>query len=85
MLVVSIWFKKYIFFKVESGTVCAIMGPSGAGKSSLLNVLAGRSSSGGATSIEGMVSHHKFCSSISFNGGLFLPNRSLLEALRSIL
>eukprot|EP01034_Spumella_vulgaris_P043032 gene43032-53403_t len=31
------------------------MGPSGAGKSSLLNVLAGRSSSGGATSIEGMI------------------------------
>jgi ABC-type transport system involved in cytochrome bd biosynthesis fused ATPase/permease subunit len=42
--------------KVEAGTVCAIMGPSGAGKSSLLNVLAGRSSTSGETNIEGMVS-----------------------------
>ncbi len=44
--------------KVEAGTVCAIMGPSGAGKSSLLNVLAGRSSSSGDTNIEGMVRFH---------------------------
>jgi ABC-type multidrug transport system ATPase subunit len=41
--------------QVAAGTVCAIMGPSGAGKSSLLNVLAGRSSTSGTTNIEGMV------------------------------
>ncbi len=40
---------------VSSGEVCAIMGPSGAGKSSLLNVLAGRSASGGHTKIGGTV------------------------------
>lgn len=43
--------------EVKAGQVCAIMGPSGAGKSSLLNVLAGRSSSGGDVKIEGTVSH----------------------------
>eukprot|EP01040_Poterioochromonas_malhamensis_P010457 gene10457-11376_t len=31
--------------ETKTGELCAIMGPSGAGKSSLLNVLAGRSSS----------------------------------------
>lgn len=41
--------------KVESGQICAIMGPSGSGKSSLLNVLAGRSSSSGDTKISGKV------------------------------
>jgi len=40
---------------VESGEVCAIMGPSGSGKSSLLNVLAGRSASGGDVKITGTV------------------------------
>lgn len=41
--------------RVESGEVCAIMGPSGAGKSSLLNVLAGRSASGGNVKVDGTV------------------------------
>jgi ABC-type multidrug transport system ATPase subunit len=41
--------------RVESGEVCAIMGPSGSGKSSLLNVLAGRSASGGGVKITGTV------------------------------
>ncbi len=45
----------YSLIQVEAGTVCAILGPSGAGKSSLLNVLAGRSSTSGETSIDGMV------------------------------
>lgn len=40
---------------VPAGSVCAIMGPSGAGKSSLLNVLAGRSASGGNTKVSGLV------------------------------
>lgn len=40
---------------VESGSVCAIMGPSGSGKSSLLNVLAGRSASGGDVKVQGTV------------------------------
>lgn len=40
---------------VKSGEVCAIMGPSGSGKSSLLNVLAGRSATGGAVKISGNV------------------------------
>jgi ABC-type multidrug transport system ATPase subunit len=40
---------------VPAGQVCAIMGPSGAGKSSLLNVLAGRSSSAAGISISGNV------------------------------
>jgi ABC-type multidrug transport system ATPase subunit/ABC-type multidrug transport system permease subunit len=39
----------------RSGEVVAIMGPSGAGKSSLLNVLAGRSASGGHTQVRGTV------------------------------
>ena len=42
--------------KVPAGELCAIMGASGAGKSSLLNVLAGRSSSGAQTKIHGVVS-----------------------------
>ena len=41
--------------RVESGEVCAIMGPSGSGKSSLLNVLAGRSASGGNVKVHGTV------------------------------
>lgn len=41
--------------KVMAGQVCAIMGPSGAGKSSLLNVLAGRSSTSKDVSITGTV------------------------------
>lgn len=41
--------------RVESGEVCAIMGPSGSGKSSLLNVLAGRSATGGPVKISGTV------------------------------
>jgi ABC-type multidrug transport system ATPase subunit len=41
---------------VAAGQTCAIMGPSGAGKSSLLNVLAGRSASGGGNVITGTVS-----------------------------
>jgi ABC-type thiamine transport system ATPase subunit len=41
--------------QVETGKVCAIMGPSGAGKSSLLNVLAGRSSTSSGVGIEGLV------------------------------
>eukprot|EP01038_Epipyxis_sp_PR26KG_P005004 gene5004-6989_t len=41
--------------KVPSGKLCAIMGPSGAGKSSLLNVLAGRSSSTSTTFIDGLI------------------------------
>lgn len=41
--------------EVQTGQVCAIMGPSGAGKSSLLNVLAGRSSSSGEIHIEGKI------------------------------
>lgn len=40
---------------VSGGTVCAILGPSGAGKSSLLNVLAGRSASRGATRVSAYV------------------------------
>jgi ABC-type lipoprotein export system ATPase subunit len=40
---------------VESGEVCAIMGPSGSGKSSLLNVLAGRSATGGDVKVHGTV------------------------------
>ncbi len=40
---------------VAANEVCAIMGPSGSGKSSLLNVLAGRSSSTGNIRIEGQV------------------------------
>lgn len=40
---------------VEPGQVCAIMGPSGSGKSSLLNVLAGRSASGGKVHVTGTV------------------------------
>ena len=35
--------------------VCAVMGPSGSGKSSLLNVLAGRSASGGNVKVHGTV------------------------------
>jgi ABC-type multidrug transport system ATPase subunit len=45
--------------EVKAGQVCAIMGPSGAGKSSLLNVLAGRSSSAPGITVEGTVS--EFC------------------------
>jgi ABC-type multidrug transport system ATPase subunit len=41
---------------VPAGSVCAIMGPSGAGKSSLLNVLAGRSSTRLGISVTGDVS-----------------------------
>jgi ABC-type multidrug transport system ATPase subunit len=41
--------------KVETGQVCAVLGPSGSGKSSLLNVLAGRSSTGGPISVNGCV------------------------------
>ena len=41
--------------EVPVNEVCAIMGPSGSGKSSLLNVLAGRCSSAGKSSIEGEV------------------------------
>lgn len=41
--------------EVKSGEVCAIMGPSGAGKSSLLNVLAGRSTSNNSVSINGNI------------------------------
>lgn len=44
-----------VYGSVKMGQVAAIMGPSGAGKSSLLNVLAGRSSSGGDTKISGEV------------------------------
>lgn len=40
---------------VPSGRLCAIMGPSGSGKSSLLNVLAGRSSSALGIDISGKV------------------------------
>lgn len=40
---------------VATGEICAIMGPSGAGKSSLLNVLAGRSSTRGLVIVEGVV------------------------------
>ena len=40
---------------VESGELCAIMGPSGSGKSSLLNVLAGRSATGGNVKVNGTV------------------------------
>lgn len=42
--------------QVQSGKVCAILGPSGAGKSSLLNVLAGRSSSNKTVKVDGLVS-----------------------------
>ena len=42
--------------RVKAGQVCAIMGPSGAGKSSLLNVLAGRSTSAPGIVVEGKVS-----------------------------
>mmetsp|Transcript_28071 Transcript_28071/g.63580 ORF Transcript_28071/g.63580 Transcript_28071/m.63580 type:complete len:624 (+) Transcript_28071:148-2019(+) len=41
--------------EVPSGRVCAILGPSGAGKSSLLNVLAGRASSGAQYNVSGAV------------------------------
>jgi ABC-type multidrug transport system fused ATPase/permease subunit len=43
--------------EVRPGQVCAVMGPSGAGKSSLLNVLAGRTSSdkGSHLEVEGHV------------------------------
>jgi ABC-type multidrug transport system ATPase subunit len=41
---------------IAGGSVCAILGPSGAGKSSLLNVLAGRSASRGATKVSAYVS-----------------------------
>ncbi len=41
--------------QVPASKTCAIMGASGAGKSSLLNVLAGRSLSGGTTVISGKV------------------------------
>eukprot|EP00981_Chlorochromonas_danica_P009823 scaffold2831_cov249-Ochromonas_danica.AAC.24 len=41
--------------KVNAGQICAILGPSGAGKSSLLNVLAGRSSSVDNIVIEGQI------------------------------
>jgi ABC-type bacteriocin/lantibiotic exporter with double-glycine peptidase domain len=40
---------------VKAGQVCAVMGPSGSGKSSLLNVLAGRSSSTTGIAVEGNV------------------------------
>lgn len=40
---------------MKVGSVAAILGPSGAGKSSLLNVLAGRSASGGDVRISGAV------------------------------
>jgi len=40
---------------VKVGQVCAILGPSGAGKSSLLNVLAGRSSSARGIEVSGSV------------------------------
>jgi len=40
---------------VQSGEVCCIMGSSGAGKSSLLNVLAGRSSTGGNVKVAGNI------------------------------
>jgi len=39
--------------EVKVGQVCAILGPSGAGKSSLLNVLAGRSSSASGVEVSG--------------------------------
>lgn len=40
---------------VPAGETCAIMGPSGAGKSSIMNVLAGRSVSGGPNKITGTI------------------------------
>jgi hypothetical protein len=53
---------------VKQGEVCAVMGPSGSGKSSVLNVLAGRSSSGGDTLISGEV----FMCSTVINENCFL-------------
>jgi ABC-type multidrug transport system ATPase subunit len=44
-------------FQANPGEICAVMGPSGSGKSSLLNVLAGRSTSIGDVHVEGMVIH----------------------------
>jgi ABC-type transport system involved in cytochrome bd biosynthesis fused ATPase/permease subunit len=41
--------------EAKTGQLVAVMGPSGAGKSSLLNVLAGRSASGGKLHVEGKV------------------------------
>ncbi len=46
---------KDVYGEVHSGEICAIMGPSGSGKTSLLNVLAGRSSSGGSTAVSGTI------------------------------
>jgi len=46
---------KNVSGSVEGGSVCAIFGPSGAGKSSLLNVLAGRSSSRGKNKVSAHV------------------------------
>ena len=40
---------------VPSGNLCAVMGPSGSGKSSLLNVLAGRSSSAPGITVAGKI------------------------------
>jgi ABC-type transport system involved in cytochrome bd biosynthesis fused ATPase/permease subunit len=45
-----------LWLQASVGQVTAILGPSGAGKSSLLNVLAGRSTSGGKANISGLVS-----------------------------
>jgi ABC-type lipoprotein export system ATPase subunit len=47
----------FFSFQANPGEICAVMGPSGSGKSSLLNVLAGRSTSIGDVHVEGMVIH----------------------------